>query len=119
MAILAMDQYAHLLAERIRAAGWWRSRGPSPRALRPADRDTGALRWLRAADTLPHGWDATSDSVAAFVAGALDAVRLDLIKPAEVAEAGVEACFGRGAGGAGGVDRGMGAVLEESAVTLS
>ena len=40
-------------------------------------------RWLRAADTLPHSWDATSDSVAAFVAGALDAVRLELIKPAE------------------------------------
>ena len=39
-------------------------------------------RWLRAADVLPHDWDATSDSVAAFVAGALDAERLVLIKPA-------------------------------------
>ena len=50
-------------------------------------------RWLRAADTLPHSWDATSDSVAAFVAGALDAVRLDLVKPAEVTQGGVDACF--------------------------
>ena len=38
-------------------------------------------RWMRAADVLPHDWDATSDSVAAFVAGALDAERLVLIKP--------------------------------------
>jgi aspartokinase-like uncharacterized kinase len=39
-------------------------------------------RWLRAADVLPHDWGATSDSAAAFVAGALDAERLVLIKPA-------------------------------------
>jgi len=30
---------------------------------------------------LPHTWDVTSDSIAAFVAGALDARRLILIKP--------------------------------------
>ena len=40
-------------------------------------------RWMRSADVLPHSWDATSDSVAAFVAGALDAARLVLIKPAD------------------------------------
>jgi hypothetical protein len=40
-------------------------------------------RWMRAADVLPHSWNATSDSVAAFVAGALDAERLVLIKPAD------------------------------------
>ena len=40
-------------------------------------------RWLRSADVLPHGWEATSDSVAAFVAGALDASRLILVKPAD------------------------------------
>ena len=51
-------------------------------------------RWLRAADALPHSWDATSDSVAAFVAGALDAVRLVLVKPAEVGSGGRwTACF--------------------------
>jgi aspartokinase-like uncharacterized kinase len=32
---------------------------------------------------LPHGWEATSDSVAAFIAGALDASRLVLVKPAD------------------------------------
>jgi aspartokinase-like uncharacterized kinase len=50
-------------------------------------------RWLRAADTLPHSWEATSDTVAAFVAGALDAARLDLVKPAEVGEGGLDDCF--------------------------
>ena len=50
-------------------------------------------RWLRAADPLPHSWDATSDSVAAFVAGALDARRLVLVKPANVGEEGVDRCF--------------------------
>jgi aspartokinase-like uncharacterized kinase len=37
-------------------------------------------RWLRAADVLPHSWNATSDSAAAFVAGALDARLLVLVK---------------------------------------
>jgi aspartokinase-like uncharacterized kinase len=50
-------------------------------------------RWLRATDTLPHSWDVTSDSIAAFLAGALDAVRLDLVKPVEVGDDGVDACF--------------------------
>ena len=39
-------------------------------------------RWMRSADVLPHTWEVTSDSIAAFVAGALDAARLILIKPA-------------------------------------
>jgi aspartokinase-like uncharacterized kinase len=83
MAILAMDQYAHVLAERIPgavlieepgsllqvlAAGWVAVLAPS--------------RWMRSADVLPHSWEVTSDSIAAFVAGALDAARLILIKPA-------------------------------------
>ena len=38
-------------------------------------------RWLRAADPLPHSWSATSDSVAAWVAGAVGAKRVVLIKP--------------------------------------
>ena len=37
---------------------------------------------MRSADALPHSWEVTSDSIAAFVAGALDAGRLVLIKPA-------------------------------------
>jgi hypothetical protein len=38
-------------------------------------------RWLRAADVFPPSWDVTSDSVAAFVAGALDVERLVVVKP--------------------------------------
>jgi len=38
-------------------------------------------RWLLTADPLPHSWDVTSDSIAAWVAAELDASRLLLIKP--------------------------------------
>jgi 5-(aminomethyl)-3-furanmethanol phosphate kinase len=82
MAILAMDQYAHVLASRIPEAVLVEESG--------CIRDTLALagavvlapsRWMKSADVLPHSWDVTSDSIAAFVAGALDARRLILIKP--------------------------------------
>jgi 5-(aminomethyl)-3-furanmethanol phosphate kinase len=84
MAILAMDQYAHVLAGRIRGAILVEESGALKGAaslnrvavLAPS-------RWMRSADVLPHTWDVTSDSIAAFVAGALDAARLVLIKPTE------------------------------------
>ena len=38
-------------------------------------------RWLRQADPLPHSWDVTSDSIAAWVAGEVGARRLILVKP--------------------------------------
>jgi aspartokinase-like uncharacterized kinase len=37
--------------------------------------------WIRATDTLPHSWDITSDSIAAFIAGDLGAHELILVKP--------------------------------------
>jgi aspartokinase-like uncharacterized kinase len=83
MAILAMDQYAHVLVERIPGAVLL----DEPGAIRVALPQAGGVavlapaRWLRAADVLPHNWSATSDSAAAFVAGALDASHLVLIKP--------------------------------------
>jgi aspartokinase-like uncharacterized kinase len=82
MAILAMDQYAHVLVERMPGALLVEEPGALFEGLRP-----GALavlapsRWMRAADVLPHSWDVSGDSIAAFVAGALDAARLILIKP--------------------------------------
>ena len=82
MAILAMDQYAYVLVERIPGAVLVEEPGSIRAAL--ANGGVAVLapsRWLRAADVLPHDWSATSDSVAAFVAGALDAERLVLIKP--------------------------------------
>ena len=39
-------------------------------------------RWLRAADPLPHSWEVTSDSIAAWLAGQLHARRVVLLKPA-------------------------------------
>jgi aspartokinase-like uncharacterized kinase len=82
MAVLAMDQYAHLLAARL---------GRCVLAANP-DEIAAALRasripvlvpygWLREADPLPHSWDVTSDSVAAWIAGRLGARRLVLINP--------------------------------------
>ena len=94
MAMLAMDQYAHLLAERIAGARLVEEPGAIAAAIAPGEVAVLApSRWMRAADVLPHGWDATSDSIAAFVAGALDAVRLDLVKPADVGMDGVDRCF--------------------------
>ncbi len=82
MAILAMDQYAHLLASRV-------SRG---QVVSGSDQMSGAhdtdripvlapAKWLGAADPLPHTWDVTSDSIAAWVAGELRAAHLLLVKP--------------------------------------
>jgi aspartokinase-like uncharacterized kinase len=96
MALLAMDQYAYVLAERIPGAVLI----DEPGAIATALGATGVAvlapyRWLRAADVLPHAWDATSDSAAAFIAGALDAARLVLIKPASDRPAPelVDPCF--------------------------
>jgi aspartokinase-like uncharacterized kinase len=88
MAILAMDQYAYVLVERIPGARLVED----PGAIGAALPGTGVAvlapsRWLRAADVLPHDWAATSDSAAAYVAGALDAERLVLIKPGNVGSA--------------------------------
>jgi 5-(aminomethyl)-3-furanmethanol phosphate kinase len=94
MAILAMDQYAHLLSERIPGGRLVEEPGAIAAVLAAGEIAVLApTRWLRAADALPHSWDATSDTVAAFVAGALDAVRLVLVKPAEVGEEGVDRWF--------------------------
>jgi 5-(aminomethyl)-3-furanmethanol phosphate kinase len=96
MAILGMDQYAHVLAERIAGAALVEEPGALGTVLPSAGVAVLApYRWLRAADVLPHTWGATSDSVAAFVAGALDAVRLVLVKPAcdSAAPGMVDPCF--------------------------
>ena len=83
MAIRAMDQYAQVLAERIPGAVLV----DEPDAIEAAVGTAGVavlapFRWLRGADPLPHRWDVTSDSIAAFVAGAVGAGRLVLVKPA-------------------------------------
>ena len=82
MAMLGQDQYGHVLAERISRAVLVRD----PESVAEAHVASrvpvlAPSRWLIAADVLPHAWDATSDSVAAFVAGAVDADLLVLLKP--------------------------------------
>jgi aspartokinase-like uncharacterized kinase len=84
MAILAMDQHAHLIAGRLPPARL--AAGPDEVAsvlgegLLPV---LSPFRWLRAADPLPHGWHVTSDSIAAWVAARLGARRLVLLKSLE------------------------------------
>jgi aspartokinase-like uncharacterized kinase len=77
MAILAMDQYGHLLADLAPAARLVRSR----RELAPGRLNVLApSAWLRRADPLPHSWDVTSDSIAAWFARTLRVRRLVLVK---------------------------------------
>jgi aspartokinase-like uncharacterized kinase len=94
MAILAMDQYAFALADRMPRAVILEDPGSVPEVLGEGKVAVLApARWMRSADVLPHSWDVTSDSVAAFVAGALGASRLVLIKP--ISEGTVDPCFSR------------------------
>lgn len=81
MAVLAMDQHAHLIASRMKngvlVAGPGEIAGVAPGyvpVLAP-------FRWLRDVDPLPHAWTVTSDSIAAWVAGQVGARRLILVKP--------------------------------------
>ena len=82
MAVIAMDQCGHLIAERLsggvlvtdqEAIAIALAAGQLP-VLMPS-------RWLREADPLPHTWDVTSDSIAAWVAGKTGARRVLLVKP--------------------------------------
>lgn len=80
MAILAMDQYGHLLARLAPGATLVRGR----RELAPGRLNVLApSAWLLRADPLPHSWDVTSDSIAAWIAGSLRVRRLMLVKHAD------------------------------------
>jgi hypothetical protein len=80
MAILAMDQYGYLLADL--APG-------STIVRRRSELTPGRLNvllpsaWVLRADPLPHSWDVTSDSIAAWFARILGARRLMLVKHAD------------------------------------
>lgn len=81
MAILAMDQYAHMLADLTPRAALVRdvaAAGASCAAgqlavLAPAE-------LLRRADPLPHSWQVTSNSLAGWLAGFIGAETLILLK---------------------------------------
>jgi len=78
MAILAMNQFGWALADLIPGAATCTELGPvragAVSVLLPA-----AL--LEERDPLPPSWEVTSDSIAAWVAGAAGAARLVLVKP--------------------------------------
>jgi aspartokinase-like uncharacterized kinase len=81
MAILAMDQFGWLLSDLI-PGGLPCTELPSARAA-AARGETPVLlpAALLADDPLPGSWAVTSDSIAAWVAGAGHAARLVLVKP--------------------------------------
>jgi probable H4MPT-linked C1 transfer pathway protein len=82
MAVLGMDQYAHLLAARIEAGVVISTRTELEAAHHSRRIPVLAPSiWLKAADPLPHSWDVTSDSIAAWVAAELGAAHLLVIKP--------------------------------------
>jgi aspartokinase-like uncharacterized kinase len=81
MAVLAMDQYAHLIASRLDGAQLVTACSGIECAGVGHVRVLAPYRWLRDADPLPHSWDVTSDSIAAWIAGILGARRLVLVKP--------------------------------------
>jgi aspartokinase-like uncharacterized kinase len=96
MAVLAMDQYAHLVASRLAGgviveelrqidAAVSRSTAGSASSARSAVNVKipvlAPYRWLRETDPLPHSWAVTSDSIAAWVAGQVGAHNLVLVKP--------------------------------------
>ncbi len=84
MAILAMDQVAHILADRLDRATLVETADAIDRAGMHGRPVLAPYRLLRAADALPgalpHTWDVTSDSIAAWFAGRLGARRLILVK---------------------------------------
>jgi aspartokinase-like uncharacterized kinase len=98
MAILAMDQYAHLLVARRTELALVRTADEAALAI-----DGGRVpvlapaEWMRRVDPLPHSWDVSSDSLAAWIAGALGARRLVLLKPDGVRDGAdaVDAHFGQ------------------------
>jgi len=96
MAVLAMDQYAHLLVSRLRSAEL--VTGPHDVAAAVGRARLLVLapsRWLRDVDPLPHSWGVTSDSISAWVAGMVGARRLVLVKPPGASGGAVDPYFHR------------------------
>lgn len=82
MAVAAMDRSAHLMAERLEAGRVVDSPSGVLNALDDGNVPVLApARWLRQTDPLPHTWDVTSDSIAAWAAGRVGARHLVLVKP--------------------------------------
>jgi probable H4MPT-linked C1 transfer pathway protein len=85
MAVLGMDQCAHLIAARLPGAVLVTGVSQIAAALTTSAGRVPVLApyaWLRAEDPVPHSWDVTSDSIAAWIGSRIGARRLVLVKPA-------------------------------------
>jgi 5-(aminomethyl)-3-furanmethanol phosphate kinase len=85
MAILGMDQCAELVIARLKGAIRVTRLNEIAELAASEPRGIPVLApyaWLRDADPLPHSWDVTSDSIAAWIAGEVAARQLVLVKPA-------------------------------------
>ena len=81
MAILAMDQFGWAL---VRAHPGRRAPDGPRAGARPGSCPSCCpFALLAERDPLPESWAVTSDSIAAWVAGAAGAVRLVLVKPVD------------------------------------
>jgi aspartokinase-like uncharacterized kinase len=90
MAVRAMDQYAELLVSRLRRGVLVADLDGIRRALAAGLLPVLApFEWLRREDPLPHSWEVTSDSIAAWVARVTAAGQLVLVKPGSGGQASV------------------------------
>ncbi len=82
--VAAMDRLAGIVA-RVLPRGELVTDADQARAAATAGRlpVLAPFAWLREADPLPHSWDVTGDSIAAWVAGQVGARRLVLVKSVE------------------------------------
>ncbi len=96
MAVLGMDQYAFALADKTPGSRVVED-GAGVKAAHAAQLVPilAPSRWLRAADELPHSWEVTSDSLAAYLAMLLGADELVLVKPLSSGDALVDPFFFR------------------------
>jgi len=82
-AVHAMDQLAHLLVGWTEGGALVGSAGDAQAAAAAGRLPILApFAWLRREDPLPHSWDVTGDSIAAWIARRLGAGRLVLVKSA-------------------------------------
>jgi 5-(aminomethyl)-3-furanmethanol phosphate kinase len=97
MAIMAMDQYAQLISSRLTNGKLVTTSREIATALEDGRIPVLApYQWIRSADPLPHSWDVTSDSIAAWIVGQVGATRLVLVKPSGASGPDiVDSCFDR------------------------